>query len=227
MRSRTADGCCTCRAGHLRNIPRPPGPGYHLSVMISRLLCLILLSTLAIAQRPPDEHGASPEGGTAEPALPVINQHACPFEGCRFGKWKVSKDSILYSSWQNDRRQVAKLTAGQEVTGLKGVHITRSPDRIMVKRDLPRLGLQAGDIVLRYMYVGEGFADIWAKGAWRKEEDCSFITEKNGDGCARDCAAVVTEEGVKEWWVKLKTSDGMIGWVLVSNNFDGMDALSE
>ena len=198
-----------------------------MRIMISRLMCIMFMATLAIAQQQSTAQSAGPEGSLAEPALPVIDQQACPFEGCRFGNWKVSKGSTLYSSWQNDRRELAKLTPGQEVTAVTGVHITRSPDRILVKRDLPRLGLQAGDIVLRYMYVGEGFANIWAKGAWHKEEDCSFITEKNGDGCARDCAAIVTEEGVKEWWVKIKTADDKIGWVLVSNNFQGMDALAE
>ena len=197
-----------------------------MRIMISRFLCVMFMATLAVAQQS-TAHNAGPEGSIAEPALPVIDEQACPFEGCRFGSWKASKRSTVYSSWQNDRRELAKLTPGQEVTALTGVHITRSPDHILVKRDLPRLGLQAGDIVLRYMYVGEGFANIWAKGAWHKEEDCRFITEKNGDGCARNCAAIVTEEGVKEWWVKIKTSDDKIGWVLVSNNFQGMDVLAE
>ena len=198
-----------------------------MRIMISRLMCVMFMATLAVAQQQSAARSAGSEASIAEPALPVIDEQACPFEGCKFGKWKVSKDSTLNSSWQNDRRELAKLTPGQEVTAVTGVHITRSPDRILVKRDIPRLGLQAGDIVLRYMYVGEGFANIWAKGAWHKEEDCSFITEKNGDGCARDCAAIVTEEGVKEWWVKIKTPDGKLGWVLVSDNFQGMDALSE
>jgi len=76
------------------------------------------------------------------------------------------------------------------------------------------------------MYLGEGFANIWFNGAWHKGEDCTFVTEKNGQGCLRDCSAIVTEQGVKDWWVKIKTSDGKIGWVLVEDNFDGMDALA-
>jgi hypothetical protein len=41
----------------------------------------------------------------------------------------------------------------------------------------------------------------------------------------RNCAAIVTQEGAKDWWVKIKTSDGKVGWVLVKDNFDGMDSL--
>ena len=131
----------------------------------------------------------------------------------------------MYSSWQEGRTELARLKAGEEVTGLTGVHVTLRPDRILVKTAIPNLALKPGDIVLRYMYLGEGFANIWANGVWHKSEDCTFITEKSGEGCLRDCSAVVTEEGVKEWWVKIKTSDGQVGWVLVEHNFDGMDSL--
>ena len=193
--------------------------------MISRLFCVLLLANVAIAQQPATEHRAGGEGSIAEPALPVVDDNACPFEGCRFGKWKILKESTLYSSWQNDRSEIAKLAPGQEITGLTGIHITRRPDRILVSRELSRLGLKPGNLVLRYMYVGEGFANIWAKGVWHKEEDCSFITEKDGGGCSNNCAAIVTEDGVKEWWVKIKTSDGKVGWALVEDNIDGMDAL--
>jgi hypothetical protein len=83
------------------------------------------------------------------------------------------------------------------VTGFTGVHITYEPDRIQVLKPIPELRLQPGDIILRYMYHGEGFADIWVKGEWRKEYDCSFITEKDGSGCSRDCPARVISEGRK------------------------------
>lgn len=157
----------------------------------------------------------------------MIDENACPFEGCTFGAWKAVKATALYSSWKTDRTQIGEIKAGQKVTSLTGVHITDRPDRILVKRDIPALGLKQGDLVLRYMYVGEGFANVWAKGIWHKEQDCSFITEKDGGGCARECAAVVTDAGLKEWWVQIKTADGNAGWVLVEDNFQGMDALAE
>jgi hypothetical protein len=183
----------------------------------TRLSAFLLLATIALAQQAP----------TAEPLLPVIDSNACPFEGCTFRAWKVTKESTLYSSWKSKRTEIGKLHPGQDVTGLTGVHITYKPDRILVKQPLPDLGLRPGDVILRYMYVGEGFANVWFKGEWHREFDCSFITEKNGQGCLKDCAAMVTEEGKKEWWVKIKTASGKIGWVLVDNNFDGMDILAE
>jgi hypothetical protein len=162
---------------------------------------------------------------TPEPSLPVIDYKACPFEGCTFRKWLVSKDVALYSTWKEGRKLVTTVKSGQVVIGLTGVHITLEPDRVQVLQPLPELHLQTGDIILRYMYRGEGFADIWAKDQWRREYDCTFITEKNNSGCLRDCAAKVITEGRKDWWVRVKTSEGLIGWAKAEGQFDCMDSL--
>ena len=196
-------------------------------MIASRLspVLFIFIATLALGQQSQSPSGSSAETGNGEPSLPVIDYNACPFEGCSFRKWKVLRESTMYSTWEEKRVEISRLKPGQEVTGITGVHITSRPDRILVKKEIPNLGLNPGDIIFRYMYVGEGFANIWTKGTWHKEADCSFLKEKNGDGCTRDCAAIVTEEGVKNWWVNIKTSDGKMGWVLAEDNFGGMDAL--
>jgi hypothetical protein len=179
------------------------------------VLCL-LISLLFIGQASSD---------TKEPSLPVIDYEACPFEGCTFRKWIVTHDSRIFSSWKDDKTPVLLLKRGEVVTGLTGVHITYTPDRIQVIRPIPDLHLQAGDIILRYMYHGEGFADIWAKGQWKKEYDCTFITEKDGSGCQRNCPAKVLSEGKKAWWVNLKTAQSSTGWAKVDDQFDCMDSL--
>jgi hypothetical protein len=187
----------------------------------------LLLTAVAFAQQASDKDSGKVNVSVAEPSLPVIDYQACPFEGCTFGKWKVTKESRIYSSWQQDRTEIGQLKPGEDVTGLTGVHITRKPDRILVKKPILDLGLEPGDVILRYMYLGEGFANVWYKGSWHKEFDCTFVTEKSGGGCLRDCSAVVQEEGTKDWWVKVKTATGKTGWVLVLDNFEGMDALAE
>ena len=174
---------------------------------------------LLIAQAPSNKPSA------AEPTLPVINLRACPFEGCSFRKWIVLKDVTLYSNWKEDRKSVITAKAADVVTGITGVHITYEPDRIQVLQPLPGLDLQPGDILLRYMYRGEGFADIWIKGQWRKQFDCSFITEMDSSGCLRDCSAKVISQGHKAWWVQVKTSGGLTGWAKSEDQFDCMDSL--
>ena len=182
-------------------------------------LCCIVSSVLA-AQSP------TSKSASAEPALPVINFAACPFEGCKFRKWIAIKDVVLYSTWKEARSPVVTLKNGEVVTGITGVHITYEPDRIQVLQPLPDLQLQPGDIILRYMYRGEGFADVWSKGRWRKQFDCSFITEKSSSGCLFDCAAKVISEGRKDWWVQVKRAQGQSGWTKTEDQFDCMDSLS-
>jgi hypothetical protein len=186
------------------------------------ILAVLLFAVSVMGQRPQ----ATPTESYGEPSLPVIDYNACPFEGCTFGKWKVTKNSTLFSSWQQGRSKIGRLNLGEEVIGVAGVHITRKPDGILVKRAIPDLDARPGDTILRYMYVGEGFANIWIHGQWHKEYDCTFVSEKDDGGCSRDCSASVAEYGMKEWWVKISTHDGKTGWVRVEDNFDGMDSLA-
>jgi hypothetical protein len=183
------------------------------------ILCLAACPVL-VAQAPPSKSASS------EPALPVITLRACPFEGCKFRKWIVLREVTLYSNWKEDRKPVVTLKNGEVVTGITGVHITYEPDRIQILQPLPELQLQPGDVILRYMYRGEGFADVWTKGRWRKQFDCSFITEKNSTGCLFDCAAKVISEGRKDWWVQVKNTHGQTGWAKSEDRFDCIDSLS-
>jgi hypothetical protein len=184
------------------------------------LSLLVLMLPLTISgQQLPDKAKADP------PQLPVIDYNACPFEGCTFTKWIVTHESSIFTTWKEGRKPWATLQKGEVVTGLTGVHITFEPDRVQVMQPIPDLHLQTGDIILRYMYRGEGFADIWANGHWMKEVDATFIVEKDKSGCSQDCVAVVISEGRKDWWVRLKTSQGKIGWIKVEDQFNCMDSL--
>jgi len=51
-------------------------------------------------------------------------------------------------------------------------------------------------------------------------------TDKAVGGCLRCCYAVVEEDGVKEWWGKVRTMSGKIGGAKVDENFDGLDSLA-
>jgi len=190
-----------------------------MKAISSLLLLWLSAAVLSAGQVVSDK---SPAHG---PSSPVIDYNACPFEGCTFGKWLVVRDTAILSTWKDGRKPVATLAKGDIVTGLTGVHITYEPDRIKVFKSIPELRLQPGEIILRYMYHGEGFADIWVKDHWEKNYDCTFITEKDGSGCLGDCVAKVVSEGHKDWWVELKTAKGSIGWAKAEGQFNCMDAL--
>src|SRR5215467_7948143 len=124
---------------------------------------LALLATLWFAQQ-----SVAPlhqeQAHMGEPDLPVVVDHACPFEGCTFREWSVEKDTTVYSSWQENRTQVGTLKTGEKVQGITGVYITRQPDRFLVTQPIPPLSLKVGDVVLQYGEWGEGAADLWADG---------------------------------------------------------------
>jgi len=188
----------------------------------TRSLVLLYLAGTLLFGRPL----LAQDSPASAPSLPVIDYNACPFEGCTFGKWIVTRETSLFSTWREGREALGvTLKKEQIVTGLTGVHITYEPDRILIREAIPELRVQPGDIILRYMYHGEGFCDLWAKGQWKKEYDCTFITELNHGGCLRDCAATASSEGKKEWWVQVKTPQGATGWSKAEGQFDCMDSL--
>jgi hypothetical protein len=62
-----------------------------------------------------------------EPPLPVVNyDHACPGEGCVFGKWLVKQTVTLFDDWKNARKRIAIVKKGEVVIALTGVHISTS-----------------------------------------------------------------------------------------------------
>jgi hypothetical protein len=126
-----------------------------------KLSIILLLATVAFSQQVEKRSSGKVHDSEAEPSLPVIDYNTCPFEGCTFGKWKVTKESAVYSSWQEGRAETGKLHPGEDVAGITGVHITRRPDKILVKKPIADLDLRPGDVILRYMYLGEGVANVW------------------------------------------------------------------
>ncbi len=189
-------------------------------IVKARLLVLVSLLIPALLSG----QSATKRAAVSEPPLPVIDYKACPFEGCTFGKWIVTRDSRIFSTWREPRTTIAILRKGEIVIGLTGVHITYEPDHVRIMSEIPALGVGPGDTVLRYMYRGEGFCDLWIKGLWHRDYDCTFIAEKSIGGCLRDCSAQVTSNGRKDWWVRLKTPQEQVGWARVDNQFDCMDA---
>jgi hypothetical protein len=180
-----------------------------------RLGIYLLLATIATAQR------ISPTTSTSssipEPQLPVIDYEACPGKGRSVPDWDIKRNSPVYSTWEYPQTKTGTLKAGEKVTVLAGVNVTRKPDKILVTRSIPQIDLERGDIILRYEQLGEGVVNMWAKGIWHKEYDLSRTTSKDGKtGClAQDhCDSKVIEDGTMERWVQVKTNRGDTAWML-------------
>lgn len=158
-----------------------------------------------------------------KPSLPKIDENACPFEGCQFGRWTAREPVSIYTTWKSGRKPLLTLVKGEAVTAITGIHITFDPGEIQVTAPMPEYQLKPGDRIFEYMDLGEGFFNAWFNGYWVKEFDGSAI---EGLGCARDCTATLLKPGRKEWWVEIKTGKGTTGWINDADRFDGKDSLA-
>ena len=158
------------------------------------------------------------------PNLPRVDLNACPFEGCKFGKWTATVKVAVYSTWEPARKPVTSLSKGEEVTALTGVNVVLQPGSGAFDRDVPAYGATKGDIAYSYRECGEGAVDIWVRGRFIPCADPDF-SSKNGYGCQRNCDGHWDSLGRSEWWAQIRLRNGSSGWVLVNGNFEGTDAL--
>ena len=193
-----------------------------------RLGTFLLLATLATAQQ--TSASKSAESSNPEPELPVIDYNACPGKGRMVPNWRIKRNDRMYSSWRDKRTMIGTLKAGEKVTVLAGVNVIREPDRALIKQggveslsQETGVPLKAGDVILCYGFHFDGNYDFWAKGVWftyyyeaiaGKGDTCGFA-DKN------QCIVVIIKDGVREWWVQVKTSSERTGWVLAHKSTRG------
>ncbi len=195
-------------------------------MIATRLGTVILLVTIATAQQTSAPKSAKPS--IPEPRLPVIDYGACPGE---VPHWKIERSDRVYSSFRDKRAIIGMLKAGEEVTTLKGVNVIREPDRALIKpsgakslAQVKGVSLKPGEVVLRYGLHPDGTYKLWAKGVWFAY-DYEEIAEKGdicGFGNKNQCTIEIIKNGVSEWWVEVKTSNGRTGWVLAGKSSHGV-----
>jgi hypothetical protein len=165
----------------------------------------------------------SADSSIPEPKLPVVEHDACP--RAVVSGLKIEKDVRIYSSWRDKRSLVGTLKAGSKVTVLSGANIVREPDRVVVTQPFAQPSLKPGDVILRYGLDAGDYWNFWAKNAWFTVY-IDQVVEKNS-GCEfpdrRACWVKVFKNGIKEWWLQVKTRDGRTGWGLASKYADIKD----
>lgn len=181
---------------------------------MTRMICagLMICAGMALCQDTPVLSAGSQ--ATEPPALPFFDWGACPYETCGYREWTARRSVTVYDTWEQGRRRVAQLAAGDKATGITGFVVTLEPGRIRMDRDSPKENLRQGDTVFTYAYRGEGFSAVWFKGKYYSEFDISFTKWPDGTGCGGEhCAATYTDLGKKSWWAEVKLSSGLTGWV--------------
>lgn len=189
------------------------------SMLTTRLGASLLLAALVAAA---SQTSVPKSGKSPAPKLPVVDFDACgsPNPALYSGEplpHKLEADDRLYSSWQDGRVLVRSLVRGTQVTTIGAVNIIRQPDKGVMRGEVDQSlrPLAPGDEVLSYGLHSDGFVSFWGKGVWF-DEDADSIAFKGACGFAdkTQCHVNITERGVQEWWMQVKTSDGVTGWIL-------------
>lgn len=143
---------------------------------------------------------------------------ACPFEGCTYGDWMVTKRSPLRSSPDAGAEIVAWLEAGDWVQATRGEVVTTEPGHAVLRETYTgRAGgrsfvIPAGEDVYLYTYRGEGAWLGWHRGA---PVDVIALTEEE-----------IRSRPMSTWWVFVITSSGTSGWAERTDNFTNSDVFS-
>jgi hypothetical protein len=183
-----------------------------------------VLTSFAAGQAPSNPKVG--QSNTSKPVVPVEDEYVCPGKGTTVPNVKIDYDAPVYSSRQSDGTPIGRLKAGQKVTVLAGVDITREPGMAVIKYvgpDLPS-SLKVGDIALVYALDADENIIFWSNGVWFAEwieavaekEHCGFTSGYGPGGCTVD----IIKDGSSEWWVQVETNSGITGWVLASKSGD-------
>ena len=190
-----------------------------------------LLQKAAIAVEAPQQQPAQKayvapfEPMPHAPKLPKVDVNSCPFEGCQFGKWTAKATVQVFSTWESNRKAIATLAKGDEVTAITGVNVVLEPGKGVFDRDVPAFGARKGDSAFMYQNCGEGAVDLWVHGRFIRCAEPNFSWNST-EGCQKDCDGRWLSPGKSEWWAQVRMQNGTSGWVLVEGNFDGTDALA-
>jgi hypothetical protein len=178
----------------------------------------LLIITLLIASGPRALSQSKP------PAL-YVDKGACPFECCTYRKWKTIKKTVAYVRPDKRSRRVGTFKAGSEVVGLTG-EVRTVPGRFVILKNHGRY--RPGDVLWVYTPLGEGFYKVWYKGRMHDEEleYMSGPYERSIPSCEEtpECWGKLEKELRSEWWVKVRSAEGWVGWTDQAENFGDKDA---
>lgn len=186
---------------------------------------LVLAATLSMSSLP-----AAQNAGHDEPRMPFIASGACSFEGCSYGEWTANSSVALRRERDTWSPVVFRLAKGARVTALTGDVIVLRPGRVQFKEatDLTSadgsIRATPGDVLYLLSYIGEGYSNAWFKGRlYREADDSKAFFNALCDSNPDRCTGPVVEPTQSEWWIKIRSSSGRVGWTNEPAKFDGKD----
>lgn len=181
---------------------------------LTRLTILCALSVLPGSEAFPQ----------SRPPAVYVDKGACPFECCTYKEWKTNKTTVAYAKPEMRSRVVGKFMAGSRVVALTG-EVRTIPSKFTVTKAHGKY--IAGDVLWVYTPLGEGFYKVWFRGLMN-ETQLDYVDgpyEQSFPRCDEtpECWGALDRPLRVEWWIKIKSADGWIGWTNRAGNFSGAD----
>lgn len=152
-----------------------------------------------------------------------VERGACPGEACGYGPWKpIAAATVLRARPDSRSRRVGQVRAGPCVTALTGVVRVYNPGRFLVQKTFERY--RPGEVLAVYTYGGEEMYKIRHRGRWIAEQQLTH-SPKPGPSARRECEAnpycwgVFERRPDSDWWIKVRTPAGLVGWTDEPANF--------
>jgi len=166
------------------------------------------------------------------PANPYRSIGACPFECCTYREW-TTKSAVRLQDAIDSGTIIADIPARTRVQASTGeVRVEPRPYAVLANHGV----LKAGEVIFFLDNLGEGHVNYWYEGKLNPDlglDDGLFsYTTK---GCNANAASrwgdpcwlhelQPDKTFLNEWWVSIRTSNGKVGWVLNTGQFENADA---
>jgi hypothetical protein len=166
----------------------------------------------------------------AGPPVPFIDNGACPFECCGYRDWTTEKTTALRASPDSKAKIIGAAFSGDAVLGLTGEVVTSRPGSFRVTAEhvgADGTRYRPGDRVYVYTYLGEGVMRVWYAGSMHEEEVYFMHANPDDSPMCTDrkmCWGRQEAWPESDWWVKVRTGDGVTGWSDQPHNFGNIDA---
>ncbi len=162
------------------------------------------------------------QSSAATPPAVYVDEGACPFECCSYGRWWAIGQVELRTQPRAGAPVTGSVQPGDTVMAETGV-VRTVPAPFLVKQALD--GYSPGDTIWLLTYLGEGFFKVWDGGEVRELElEFSPYGGSPGARCEHCEHGELLTPHESEWWVRITTAAGVSGWTRGTESFDGMDA---
>ena len=153
----------------------------------------------------------------------LVDEGACPFECCQYGRWTATEDTPAFVS-PSAKRAALTIPTGTAVTAFTGYVRTEGRPFLVTR---PHAPYKPGDTLIVYTYYGEGAFSVWYNGK-RFTEDLGFSPYggTGGTRCTDEtyCWGTLSQELQSDWWIHVRLANGKTVWVHEANGFEGQDA---